>query len=152
MPAPARAKKTAIEEPSLEERIRRRAYELYVQRGNESGSELDDWLQAEEEIQRAEEQAVGKSRHEQREAWCSKSMTCLGSRCRTASQPEAAQRLPGSRIARGTSWLPAKGFRPKAIKPFVSQPLPEHVGAEVVTFAKLCTGFAVLALLMACVG
>jgi hypothetical protein len=61
MPAPARAKKPQIETLSLEERIRRRAYELYVERGNESGSELDDWLQAEEEIQRAEEQAVGKS-------------------------------------------------------------------------------------------
>jgi hypothetical protein len=34
----------------LEDRIRRRAYELYVQRGNQSGSALDDWLQAEEEI------------------------------------------------------------------------------------------------------
>jgi hypothetical protein len=61
MPAPARAKKPQIETLSLEERIRRRAYELYVERRNESGSELDDWLQAEEEIQRAEEQAVGKS-------------------------------------------------------------------------------------------
>jgi Protein of unknown function (DUF2934) len=60
-PAPAHAKKLAIEELSLEERIRRRAYELYVERGNESGSELDDWLQAEKEIQRAKEQAVGKS-------------------------------------------------------------------------------------------
>jgi hypothetical protein len=57
MPAPARAKKTVTEELPLEERIRRRAYELYVQRGNESGSELEDWLQAEEEIQRAEEDA-----------------------------------------------------------------------------------------------
>jgi DUF2934 family protein len=61
MPAPARAKEASIETLALEERIRRRAYELYVERGNESGSELDDWLQAEEEIQRAEEQAVGKS-------------------------------------------------------------------------------------------
>jgi len=34
----------------LEEQIRLRAYELYVRRGNESGSELDDWLQAEQEI------------------------------------------------------------------------------------------------------
>jgi hypothetical protein len=39
----------------LEERIRARAFELYVERGNESGSELDDWLQAEEEIAAAEE-------------------------------------------------------------------------------------------------
>jgi hypothetical protein len=61
MPAPARAKKLAIEELSIEERVRRRAYELYVERGNESSLELDDWLQAEEEIQRADEQAVGKS-------------------------------------------------------------------------------------------
>ena len=61
MPAPARAKELAIEALSLDERVRRRAYELYVERGNESGSELDDWLQAEEEIQRAEEQAVGRS-------------------------------------------------------------------------------------------
>ena len=61
MPAPAPAKKLAIEKLSLEERIRRRAYELYIERGNQSGSELDDWLQAEGEIQRAGEQAVGKS-------------------------------------------------------------------------------------------
>src|SRR2546429_19573 len=51
MPTPARARKPQIETLSLEERVRRRAYELYVQRGNQSGSELDDWLQAEEEIQ-----------------------------------------------------------------------------------------------------
>jgi len=44
------------EKPPLEERIRLRAYELYVQRGNESGSELEDWLQAEEEILSTEEQ------------------------------------------------------------------------------------------------
>jgi len=45
----------AIETLSREERIRRRAYDVYLQRGNQSGSELDDWLQAEEEIRRAEE-------------------------------------------------------------------------------------------------
>jgi len=58
MPAPARAKETTIEALPLEERIRRRAYELYVQRGNQSGSELDDWLQAEEEILQAQEQSI----------------------------------------------------------------------------------------------
>jgi hypothetical protein len=57
MPATARAKRTPSETLPLEERIRRRAYELYVQHGNESGSELDDWLQAEDEIHRAEEEA-----------------------------------------------------------------------------------------------
>ena len=58
MPAPARAKKPAIEMLSLEQRVQRRAYELYIERGNESGSELDDWLQAEEEIRRAEEESL----------------------------------------------------------------------------------------------
>jgi hypothetical protein len=42
----------------LEEQIRLRAYELYVQRGNESGSEIDDWLQAESEILMAHEQEI----------------------------------------------------------------------------------------------
>ena len=50
MPAPARAKKPPIEMLPREERIQRRAYELYVLRGNQPGSEIDDWLQAEEEI------------------------------------------------------------------------------------------------------
>jgi hypothetical protein len=62
MPAPARAKELAIEELSLEERVRRRAYELYVERGNESGSELDDWLQAEEEILRRQEHSLATKR------------------------------------------------------------------------------------------
>ena len=39
----------------LEERVQQRAYELYVLRGNESGSEMEDWLQAEDEVRDAEE-------------------------------------------------------------------------------------------------
>jgi hypothetical protein len=34
----------------LEEQIRRRAYELYEQRGREAGHETEDWLQAEAEL------------------------------------------------------------------------------------------------------
>ena len=34
----------------IEERIRRRAYELYEERGRVDGFALDDWLQAEAEI------------------------------------------------------------------------------------------------------
>ena len=34
----------------LQEQIRRRAYELYEQRGGEDGRELDNWLQAEAEV------------------------------------------------------------------------------------------------------
>lgn len=33
-----------------QEQVRRRAYELYEQRGREEGHELDDWLQAESEV------------------------------------------------------------------------------------------------------
>ena len=58
MPALALAKETPAGTVSLEERIRRRAYELYVERGNRSGSELGDWLQAEEEMRRAKEEAA----------------------------------------------------------------------------------------------
>jgi hypothetical protein len=63
MPAP-RAKETPIEVLPLEEIIRRRAHELYIQRGSQSGSELDDWLQAEEEIRRAQEEAIDEASEE----------------------------------------------------------------------------------------
>jgi len=35
--------------PDLQEQIRRRAYDLYEQRGRAEGHEIDDWLQAESE-------------------------------------------------------------------------------------------------------
>ena len=35
---------------SVEDQVRRRAYELYEERGREDGHELEDWLRAEEEI------------------------------------------------------------------------------------------------------
>ena len=50
MSAPARVKKLVTEELPLEERIRRRAYELYIRRVNQPGSDIGDWLQAEKEI------------------------------------------------------------------------------------------------------
>jgi hypothetical protein len=34
-----------------DEDIRRRAYEIYLERGEQAGSELDDWLQAERELE-----------------------------------------------------------------------------------------------------
>jgi hypothetical protein len=36
--------------PNLEEEIRRRAYELYEERGREHGHDLDDWVRAEAEV------------------------------------------------------------------------------------------------------
>jgi hypothetical protein len=60
MPVPARAKAPDSEMLSIEERIERRAYELYVQRGNQSGSELEDWLQAEAEVRQTQEDGMNK--------------------------------------------------------------------------------------------
>jgi hypothetical protein len=50
MPATARAKRPPTEMLPREELIRRRAYEIYLRRVNQPGSQMDDWLQAEEEI------------------------------------------------------------------------------------------------------
>jgi hypothetical protein len=54
MTAKSKSRKPPSPKPSqssnIEERIRRRAYELYEQRGREDGFALDDWLQAEAEI------------------------------------------------------------------------------------------------------
>jgi hypothetical protein len=36
--------------PDLQEQIRRRAHQLYEQRGRDEGHELHDWLQAESEL------------------------------------------------------------------------------------------------------
>ncbi len=35
---------------NIEDEIRRRAYELYEQRGREDGHDVEDWLRAEKEI------------------------------------------------------------------------------------------------------
>lgn len=43
------------EAADLQARIAKRAYELYRQRGSQDGYALEDWLQAEREIRRAEE-------------------------------------------------------------------------------------------------
>ena len=45
-----------IYEPTLEE-IRAQAYEIYVQRGYVHGFDLEDWLQAENELKRNSNQA-----------------------------------------------------------------------------------------------
>jgi hypothetical protein len=34
----------------LEEQVRRRAHEIWLQRGGQDGSDIGDWLQAKEEI------------------------------------------------------------------------------------------------------
>lgn len=39
----------------IEERIRQRAHEIYLQRGGQDGSDMEDWFQAEDELRQAEE-------------------------------------------------------------------------------------------------
>lgn len=58
-------KPTKREEPSVpvEERIRQRAHEIYLQHGGRNQSEMDDWLQAESEILRG--QPAGQVKHAQ---------------------------------------------------------------------------------------
>lgn len=54
--AAAPAVENAQPAADLSERIRRRAYELFVQRGYENGHDTEDWLQAEREIAGEESQ------------------------------------------------------------------------------------------------
>jgi hypothetical protein len=50
---------SSLEAPlDLREQVRRRAFELYEQRGREEGHELDDWLQAESEIVKQQAKAA----------------------------------------------------------------------------------------------
>jgi len=52
-------RKHAVVPFNLEDEIRRRAYEIYQQRGNAPGSEAEDWLAAEREVrQRYQEQSA----------------------------------------------------------------------------------------------
>jgi hypothetical protein len=47
--------------PEVQEQIRRRAHELYEQRGRDDGHELDDWLQAESEMTKQKAKTVAAS-------------------------------------------------------------------------------------------
>ncbi len=50
MPSLLKATNPTTSTSDLQEQIRRRAYELYEQRGRNDGFELNDWLQAESEM------------------------------------------------------------------------------------------------------
>ena len=50
MSAETDARQAAESHLELEETIRRRAHELYWQRGGDAGSDLEDWLRAEREV------------------------------------------------------------------------------------------------------
>jgi hypothetical protein len=48
----AEAGEVSTENSARDEEIRRRAYEIYLERGEQPGRELDDWLQAQRELER----------------------------------------------------------------------------------------------------
>jgi len=64
MSATTRARQPQPEETSTHERIRRRAQEIYIERGSQPGFELDDWLRAEAEIRQAQDRAVDEASEE----------------------------------------------------------------------------------------
>jgi hypothetical protein len=47
---------------NLEDRIRERAHEIYLARGGEGGSAMDDWLQAESELRPKESEEEDKEK------------------------------------------------------------------------------------------
>jgi hypothetical protein len=61
----SKSRKRPSSQPSyssdMEERIRRRAYNLYEQRGRVDGFALDDWLKAEHEILGVQKQGKAKT-------------------------------------------------------------------------------------------
>ena len=61
-PTPLKPTNQTIKPSSeLQEKIRRRAYDLYEQRGRTDGHNVDDWLQAETEMQTKTVTAYGAS-------------------------------------------------------------------------------------------
>ena len=42
--------KISVVNSTRDEEIRRRAYQIYLERGEQPGCDLDDWLQAEQEL------------------------------------------------------------------------------------------------------
>ena len=50
VPHPSTATDTSVYPSVSEDRIRQRAYELYVQRGGHDGGHVDDWFRAETEL------------------------------------------------------------------------------------------------------
>ena len=49
-PVTAAEEREGLLHSSREQEIRNRAYEIYLERGGQSGYELEDWLQAESEL------------------------------------------------------------------------------------------------------
>jgi len=52
-PIQSRPEETSVKNAKNHDEIRRRAYEIYLERGGLPGQELEDWLQAEREFESA---------------------------------------------------------------------------------------------------
>jgi hypothetical protein len=50
-PSRMETKEVSVGSSARDEEMRRREYEIYVERGEQPGRELDDWLQAERELE-----------------------------------------------------------------------------------------------------
>ena len=48
---PAETGESSVRNAAHDEEIRLRAYQIYLERGEQPGHELDDWLQAERELE-----------------------------------------------------------------------------------------------------
>jgi hypothetical protein len=58
VPKEEQIRQQILESLPLEEQLSRRAHEIYLERGGQDGSDLDEWLQAEAEILAAQEKEV----------------------------------------------------------------------------------------------
>ena len=49
----------SVVDPAREQEVMRRAYEIYLERGEEHGRDLEDWLRAERELATSESTSPG---------------------------------------------------------------------------------------------
>jgi len=64
MPASIQSDARRLDRLSFEDKIRRRAHQIFLQRGQAPGSALGDWLQAEKELVREREEAIDEASEE----------------------------------------------------------------------------------------
>jgi len=72
------AVKTPVADSPRHEEIRIRAYEIYIERGRQPGHDLDDWLQAERELEPKVRHTHAKARRHRSGAFM-RSQVCLKS-------------------------------------------------------------------------
>lgn len=57
----AKSKPPGVKKLSMQDKIAKRAYEIYLERGGAPGNPLDDWVRAERELQAKTKKAPKKS-------------------------------------------------------------------------------------------